>query len=289
MCKVPCAVLCVILFTPHIIVKNFGKQISRKFRGDGFYEETLYSNTDYSTVDPAISETGANRLSTAHLTPEIDCGANHQLTAAGNAYDEEPEYSYTHTRFSFQSGEKGEQKPSTDDGAKSKVPTVVPVKVEGGERSEVEVGVNIAYKKTTTAPVSIKTTQEGEEGSDKQEHSLAADTSPKSRMPSVSVSQLKKDLESTMQSASGSGKAKESPKHDTTIVDTALLVDTKSDPQLSMAVSQLKKELELERGSGAVGVAREKKPAAVKSRVTAMTLGFEALKTSTETGPKKET
>ena len=66
-------------------------------------------------------------------------------------------------------------------------------------------------------------------------------------------------------------------------------VDTKSDPQLSMAVSQLKKELELEHGSGAVGVAGEKKPAAVKSRVTAMALGFEALKTSTETGPKKET
>ena len=56
-----------------------------------------------------------------------------------------------------------------------------------------------------------------------------------------------------------------------------------------MAVSQLKKELELERGSGAVGVAGEKKPAAVKSHVTAMALGFEALKTSTETGPKKET
>ena len=92
-----------------------------------------------------------------------------------------------------------------------------------------------------------------------------------------------------MQSASGSGKAKESPKHDTTIVGTALLVDTKSGPQLSMAVSQLKKELELECGSGAVGVAGEKKPAAVKSCVTAMALGFEALKTSTETGPKKET
>ena len=203
-------------------------------------------------MDPAISETGANRLSTAHLTPEIDHRANHQLTAAGNAYDEELEYSYTHTRFSFQSGKKegGEQKPSTDDGAKNKVPTAVPVKVEGGESSEVEVGVNIAYKKITTAPVNM-----GEEGSDKQEHSMAADTSPKSRMPSVSVSQLKKDLELTMQSASGSGKAKESPKHDTTIVGTALLVDTKSGPQLSMAVSQLKKELELERGSGAVGVA----------------------------------
>ena len=216
-------------------------------------------------MDPAISEAAANRLSTAHLTPEIDHRANHQLTAAGNAYDEELEYSYTHTRFSFQSGKKegGEQKPSTDDGAKNKVPTVVPVKVEGGESSEVEVGVNIAYKKTTTAPVSIKRTQEGEEGSDKQEHSLAADTSPKSRIPSVSVSQLKKDLESTMQSASGNGKAKESPKHDTT-----LLVDTKSDPQLSMAVSQLKKELELERGSRAVGVAGEKKPAKLRSHLS---------------------
>ena len=47
----------------------------------------------------------------------------------------------------------------------------------GGESSEVEVGVNIAYKKKTTAPVNM-----GEEGSDKQEHSLAADTSPKSRI-----------------------------------------------------------------------------------------------------------
>ena len=154
-------------------------------------EDTLYCNPDYNRVEPAGTEAGNQRLSTAHLLPDSGSSLLPPTGSSTNANDEDPDYSYTHLRFpDLKPGKEGEtlmEKPESGD-----TKTELMKDDMGGGAN---IGVNAAY--TAVAGEKIKVRKKIEE-----EPTLSV------VVPAVSpvaAKQLKKDSKSTQPADSGLG------------------------------------------------------------------------------------